>query len=235
MVLAGSLRLFIALLTVLLILGCIGYGLLTRGGLDLDEDLPTLWEEEFSSDTDVPLQVHDPSWRLIFGQLQVASSLEAVRADPASEEGIDDYGYRPQPATKIRIVQDWYWDSADGVGAENVVGIDGSLYELTLWEDRLQLLRYDGGGDPSVYASLKATSRLGLESGFYRLVFLSSFSDGKWTMAGEVQDPNRDYRRLGSIRRKTDSVHGPSIGQGVGIYNRSGKASYLLRMRVDGY
>ncbi len=235
MVLAGSLRILIALLAVLLILGFVGGRLLTRHGVALDEDLPTLWEEEFSSDADVPLQLHDPSWRLIFGQLQVASSLGAVRADPASEEGNDDYGYRPQPATKIRIVQDWYWDSADGVGAENVVGVDGSLYELSLYEDRLQLFRYDGGGDPSVYASLRASSRLGLESGFYRLIFLCTYSDGEWTMSGEVQDPDRDYRRLGSIRRKTDSVHGPSIGQGVGIYNRSRKASYLLRMRVDGY
>jgi hypothetical protein len=235
MLLAGSLRVVVALLIVLVILGCAGDGLLSRGGVDLDEDLPTLWEEEFSSEADVPLQVHDPSWRMIFGELQVSSSLGAVRADPASKEGIDDYAYRPQPATKIRIVQDWYWDNADGVGVENVVGINGSLYELDLWEDRLQLLRYDGGGDPSVYATLRVSSRLGLESGFYRLVFLCSYSDGRWTLSGEIQDPNSGYRKLGAVRQKTDSVHGPSIGQGVGIYNNSGKASYLLRMRVDGY
>jgi hypothetical protein len=208
----------------------------TRGApISIDDALPMLWSDDFEG-ANGPIQAHDSSWAQIFGHLNVDSDFGAVVADVGEEDGDDDYAYRPQLASDLTITADVFWDATDGVGVELICppgAANESLYELTIYEDRLQLLRYDGGGDPSVYEVVSATRRLRLSSGDYTLVLRARYEGTRWRLLGELRGSSSEGV-IASIKERRDATHGPSIGQGVGIYNRSEQASRVYRIRVNG-
>ncbi len=203
--------------------------------LTVGDALAPLWFEEFDG-ADGRMQDHRSAWIHVFGQLTLQSATGAALSDPGSEDWDDDYAYRPQPGTDLIIAADVYWDPADGVGVELICPpgrVHESLYELALYQDRLQLLRYDGGGDPRVYEVLDTTKPLGLSSGRYSLVMRARHDGERWRLRGELRSPDSPtaVATLGVTR---DSTHGPSIGQGVGIYNVSEQASRVYSIRVEG-
>lgn len=198
------------------------------------DTLPLVWSEDFLG-PEGRVQDYDSSWVHIFGQVNIDPELGAAVADPGPEDGDDDYAYRPHAASDLAIIANIYWDQADGVGVQLVCPpgtAHESLYELALYNDQLQLFRYDGGGDPSVYAVLEATRPLGLSSGAYRLTLRAQHDGTRWRLLGLLHQPGRE-RPIATIEG-VDDTHGPSIGQGIGIYNRTEEASRIFSLQVRG-
>jgi len=203
--------------------------------LAIDDVLPMLWTEEFEGPSG-PIQAYDPSWVQIFGQLNIDSGLGAVVADPGNPGTRDDYGYRPQAATDIRITADFFLDTQDPVGIELICApgtVHKSLYELTTFNGRLQLLRSDGGGNSSIYEELVLSPHLGLTNGEYTLILRAQYDGTQWHLLGELRDL-ASGTLLATITETLDTTHGPSIGQGVGFFNVSGEASSIYRLVVEG-
>ncbi len=199
------------------------------------DSLPPLWSEDFSG-PEGRIQDYDPAWVHIFGQVNLDAASGAAMADPGPEDGDDDYAYRPQAASDLAIISEVYWDQQDGVGLQLVCPpgiVHESLYELAIYNDRLQLLRYDGGGDPTVYEVLETTRTLGLSSGEYRLTLRAKHDGTRWRLLGFLHRAG-DERSLATVEA-LDDMHGPSIGQGIGIYNRSEEASRFFSLEVRGH
>jgi hypothetical protein len=58
--------------------------------------------------------------------------------------------------------------------------------------------------------------------------------DARWRLVGELYGSSDSRPLLASLREVRDATHGPSIGQGIGIYNRSEEASRVYAMSVLG-
>ena len=205
-----------------------------KGVSPVDES-KLLWQDDFQGTTGL-ITAYDPAWIMIFGRLNIDAKGGAVRAHPGTEDMGDDYGFKPSAATSVLITADVYSDTRDAVGLTVVCqrgAVDRSLYEFSLWKGGIQLFRYDGGGNPSIYTTL-ATSETRLPNGNYRVVFAASFSGGQWTLRGEVQDPSNGNAVLGSVAA-VDSRHGTSVGQGIGFFDNSGQSSRVHRITVHGH
>jgi hypothetical protein len=203
--------------------------------LSVSDALLPLWSEEFEGPTG-RIRAHDPAWIQIFGQVNVDSTAGAAVADPGTEDGDDDYVYRSQAASDLLIVGEVYWDIVDGIGIELICPpgtVHESLYELGLYQDRLQIFRYDGGGNPAVYEILDYSDPLGLTSGEYTLAFRARHDGSRWRLMGEVRAAGSNTV-IATVGPENDDTHGPSIGQGIGFYNNSEEASRVYSLRVAG-